>query len=151
MEEVSSNYLFTDSFLDFCILIILWFIILWFYFIGFIYGFICILIILWFYLSIDTSPFTSAFTTQLRSWLGAATMRGQGGTQFKLVQYLQTCIYVRHSYLYHISLLSPRHVVQHDHINASRHAQSVMGPGCSNNHKGCELCIIANRHNQELR
>ena len=84
--------------------------------------------------------------------LALATMRGQGGTsQFKLVQYLQTCIYVRHSYLYHMSLLSPRHVVQHDHINASKHAQSVMGPGCSNDHKGCELCIIANRHNQELR
>ncbi len=32
-------------------------------------------------------------------------------------------------------------VVQHGGINAPRHAQSVMGPDCSNNHKGSELCI----------
>jgi hypothetical protein len=31
-------------------------------------------------------------------------------------------------------------------INASRHAQSDMGPECSNNHEGSELCIIANGH-----
>jgi hypothetical protein len=45
-----------------------------------------------------------------------------------------------------MNLLSPRHVVQHDDINASKHAQSVMWPECSNDHKGSELCIIANRH-----
>jgi hypothetical protein len=38
---------------------------------------------------------------------------------------LDTVPYVKHSYLYHMSLLSPRHVVQHNDINASRHAQSV--------------------------
>ena len=26
------------------------------------------------------------------------------------------------------------------HGNASRHAQSVIGPGCSNKHKGSEFC-----------
>ena len=38
------------------------------------------------------------------------------------------------------------HVVQHEGIDASRHVQSVMGPECSNNHKGSELCIITNSH-----
>jgi hypothetical protein len=33
------------------------------------------------------------------------------------------------------------HVVQHYGINSSRHAQSVMGPECSNDHKGSELYI----------
>jgi hypothetical protein len=47
------------------------------------------------------------------------------------------------------SLFSPRarHGEQQDDINATRHAQSVMGPECSNDHKESELCIIANnRH-----
>ena len=35
-------------------------------------------------------------------------------------------------------------MVQHGCINASRQAQSVMGPECSNDHKGSELCSIAN-------
>ena len=41
-------------------------------------------------------------------------------------------------FIYHMSLLSPRRVVQHDDINASRHAQSVMRPECSNDHKGSD-------------
>ena len=49
-----------------------------------------------------------------------------------------TSQYVIRSYLYHMSLLSPRRVVQHDDINASRHGQSVMRPECSNDHKGSD-------------
>jgi hypothetical protein len=50
------------------------------------------------------------------------------------------------SYLYRMNLLSPKHAVQHDDIDATRHAQSVMDPARSSDHKGRELCIIANRH-----
>ena len=53
-----------------------------------------------------------------------------------------TSRYAMHSYLYRMNLLSPRHAVQHDYINAS----SVKGPECSNDHKGSELCIITNIH-----
>ena len=45
------------------------------------------------------------------------------------------------SYLYTWACSHQAHVVQHESIDASRHAQSVMGPECSNNHKGSELCI----------
>jgi hypothetical protein len=47
--------------------------------------------------------------------------------------------------MYHMGLLSQKHVGQYDNINAFRHAQSVMRPECSNDHKGSVLCIIANR------
>ena len=42
------------------------------------------------------------------------------------------------------------HVGQHRHVNAPRHAQSVMGPECSNYHEGSELCNIANGHPRAL-
>jgi hypothetical protein len=61
---------------------------------------------------------------------------------------VQLIVHVR-SYLYHKSLLLPRHVVQHKNINASRHAQNEMGPECSNDHMGSELCI-AQQHRCEL-
>ena len=38
------------------------------------------------------------------------------------------------------------HVGQPGHANTPRHAQSVMGPECSNYHKGSGLCNIANGH-----
>ena len=36
--------------------------------------------------------------------------------------------------------------VGHGHVDIPRHAQSVMGPECSNYHEGSELCNIANGH-----
>ncbi len=41
--------------------------------------------------------------------------------------------------------------VQHGDINASTHAQSVMGPECSNDHKGRGLSNVANEHPLALR
>ncbi len=41
--------------------------------------------------------------------------------------------------------------MQHGDINASTHAQSIMGPECSNDHKGRGLCNIADEHPLALR
>ncbi len=43
------------------------------------------------------------------------------------------------------------HAVQHGDINASTHAQSIMGSECSNDHKGRGLCNIADEHPLALR
>ena len=56
------------------------------------------------------------------------------------VQIPDAFVYISHELQ---NLLSPRHVVQQDYINASttRHAQSIMWPKCSNDQRESELCI----------
>ena len=42
------------------------------------------------------------------------------------------------------------HAGQHGDINASRHAQSLMGQECSKDRKGSELCYIANKERNTI-
>ena len=51
--------------------------------------------------------------------------------------------YVTHPYLSTCECSHQTHV-GHGHVDIPRHAQSVMGPECSNYHEGSELCNIAN-------
>ena len=57
-----------------------------------------------------------------------------------------TSTYVAALYLYTCSCSHQAHAVQHNTTNTCGHAQSVIGPECSNNLKGSGLCIIAFRH-----
>jgi hypothetical protein len=68
-----------------------------------------------------------------RAFYASSVQLGSLGTRLDtqdiFIPYLYH-IYIYIPYLYHMSLLSPRHVhvVQHDDINASKHAQSEWGP-----------------------
>ena len=64
---------------------------------------------------------------------------------------LDTSTYVAALLFIHVNLLSASargttHAVQHNTTNTCGHAQSVIGPECSNDFKGSGLCIIAFRH-----
>ena len=61
-------------------------------------------------------------------------------------QLCNTSRYVTLSYLSTCECSHHTPVGQPGHANAPRHAQSVMGPECSNYHEGSELCNIANGH-----
>ena len=62
------------------------------------------------------------------------------------VQLCNTSRYVTRRYLSTCECSHQTHVGQPGHVNTPRHAQSVMGPKCSNNHEGSELCNIASGH-----
>ena len=57
-----------------------------------------------------------------------------------------TSTYVAALYLYTRTCSHQAHAVQHNTTNTCGHAQSVIGPECSNDLKGSGLCIIAFRH-----
>ena len=57
-----------------------------------------------------------------------------------------TSTYVAALHLYTCSCSHQAHAVQHNTTNTCGHAQSVIGPECSNDLKGSGLCIIAFRH-----
>ena len=59
---------------------------------------------------------------------------------------LNTSRYVTGPYLSTCERSHQTQVGQHGHVNAPRHARSVMGPECSNYHDGGELCNIVNGH-----
>ena len=61
------------------------------------------------------------------------------------VQLCNISRYVTHPYLSTCECSHQTHV-GHGQVDIPRHAQSVMGPECSNYHEGSELCNIANGH-----
>ena len=67
------------------------------------------------------------------------------GVYASSVQLCNTSRHVTHPYLSTCECSHQTHV-GHGHVDIPRHAQSVMGPECSNYHKGSELCNIANGH-----
>ena len=67
------------------------------------------------------------------------------GVYASSVQLCNTSRHVTHSYLSTCECSHQTHV-GHGHVDIPRHAQSVMGPECSNYHEGSELCNIANGH-----
>ena len=68
------------------------------------------------------------------------------GVYASSVQLCNTSRYVTRRYLSTCECSHQTHVGQPGHVNTPRHAQSVMGPECSNNHEGSELCNIASGH-----
>ncbi len=74
---------------------------------------------------------------------------------FRRLRLISAALYVRRyamtPYLTTRECSHQTHAVQHGDTNASTHAQSVMGPECSNDHKGRGLCNIANEHPLALR
>ena len=68
------------------------------------------------------------------------------GVYVSSVQLCNTSRYVTRPYISTCECSHQTHVGQPGHVNAPRHAQSVMGPECSNYHEGSELCNIANGH-----
>ena len=67
------------------------------------------------------------------------------GVYASSVQLCNTSRCVTHPYLSTCECSHQTHV-GHGHVDIPRHAQSVMGPECSNYHEGSELCNIANGH-----
>ena len=67
------------------------------------------------------------------------------GVYASSVQLCNTSRYVTHPYLSTCECSNQTHV-GHGNVDIPRHAQSVMGPECSNYHEGSELCNIANGH-----
>ena len=67
------------------------------------------------------------------------------GVYASSVQLCNTSRYVTHPYLSTCECSHQTHV-GHGYVDIPGHAQSVMGPECSNYHKRSELCNIANGH-----
>ena len=64
------------------------------------------------------------------------------GVYASSVQLCNTSRYVTQLYLSICECSHQTHVGQHGYFDVPRHAQSVMGPECSNYHEGSELCYI---------
>ena len=56
------------------------------------------------------------------------------------VQLCNTYRYVTHPYLCTCERPHQTHVGQHGYVDVPRHAQSVIGPECSNYHEALQYC-----------
>jgi hypothetical protein len=63
---------------------------------------------------------------------------------YKLFKYGMTFLFIYRCKLMQLALTSACGAIRA--ISTSGHVLSIMGPECSNNHKGSGLCIIANGH-----